>query len=177
MTLSKNEKSWPVAGGLAEVAVSRRESTSGQAESKILHRALKSQAPVVGSHISQIKLLYFKSKNLWTSRSGVRLKITIRSLDSLFGSNDYDYIYFKFSIDLYNDKFGVYSVYRLQNPCWGLHANAKCIVSWCRSGWTSLRCPGVLDLLLGLNASCVVLCCGVGALARRRSFGGNTTVR
>ena len=43
MMLSKNEKSRPVAGGPAEVAVSRRESTSGQAESKILHRALKSQ--------------------------------------------------------------------------------------------------------------------------------------
>ena len=62
VTLSKNEKSRPVAGGPAEVAVSRRESTSGQAESKILHRALKSQAPVVGSHISQIKLLYFKKQ-------------------------------------------------------------------------------------------------------------------
>ena len=62
VNLSKNEKSRPVAGGPAEVAMSRRESTSGQAESKILHRALKSQAPVVGSHISQIKLLYFKKQ-------------------------------------------------------------------------------------------------------------------
>ena len=62
ITLSKNEKLQLVAGGPVEVTVSHRESTSGQAKSKILHWALKSQAPVVGSHISQIKLLYFKKQ-------------------------------------------------------------------------------------------------------------------
>ena len=44
VTLSKNEKSRPVAGGPAEVAVSRRESTSGQAESNFAPGLEKSGA-------------------------------------------------------------------------------------------------------------------------------------
>ena len=57
--LSKNEKSRP---GRWRSGGSRRESSSGQTESEILHRVRKSQTLVNRSQISPILLLLFSIK-------------------------------------------------------------------------------------------------------------------